>query len=1338
MPKDGNDRRGQITEIRRRYQALARTIKGFPQEGPAQESLAELSMYLENIYKNTEQFYKKDKNGNYPIVDTITLERLSKNYRSALKACDAVLKAEGQTPAMTELANEVKALLSKDSSALETAVVNKNSNYTLGEIIELGRSKTVDVGNAELNASSGQMSARIPLNIEGLGDGFFTKSTIADPYTRMNLFIDGLENKYPDMSEVLEELREAGPGNVGCICVNKLYDLFTLGRQLNAKLELSNDIEGMEADAKKYYAMMSGSVIKPATLKKAMQNPDFLQCMLEFSEKMPPIINEYEFYVKDHKDGLSVGEGANIDKRNSAMSSISTLLGKKGLIAEAEPVIVISNGIPSSGTFMKKSEGWEISNHDPKNPMALKDPETFDNHELFDDIAAIQAMDYICGNIDRHEGNFFFTFSNVNGKMKATGVTGIDNDMSFGNTKPENESHTIGNIFIRPENMGVIGEEFATKVMELDRPKLELALRGHGISTEEVDSAWKRTQHLQDEIRKGLEHYKDVEHGKVDKGFLRIVPKDKWKKYNLKEIGKRKDPLDRPLNQFGVLDNMVYLYEKSVIDERDRAKEKKYEDIVRKKVYGTEPPVKKPFAFNKTVKVGEGLKAAEDAYAKFGVANPEQIKVKLKADQVLATAMGGSTNSRFPISYDVNEKEKQKGYFTASIYTDGKDKVRNTANSLIAKAKKEGRSETEIMVYSLLADDIIQDFSRTTDIGINYDDPKLYIGLGLDKKTAEDIVADEEMSHRIRTFNSKIDQVHEEIENQYLSEEETSIGAAEGGTIDKRNVTFYKMSELFGVSHIVPFTTNMQVEVDGKITDGTFMATAEGTTLEALGPDDPMAKMSSADFTGSALRDLADLQILDYLAMNADRNRGNYSFVYSEGPDPKCIGVRAIDNDYSYGTIDPGTIRNSSFVNLSEINVISETMAERIRNMDPDALRITYQGQGLSDREIEAAVGRFLNVQDKLERGGLEVVPDNEWNNRTLDSLAGDGKSIYKRIKVDVISVIPRFLDGAEKKETKYAEAARVNDFSEEVKEATDLTHIEQELELGAVKSMTASVTELPEDKAIDKKAFIDKSFELLSRIKKDLSTADSIFFKSSPEYKLMKKAVNKAYNMVKDIKEDIEDGGQEVPDVDLKKIAQNMKHIENLSDSYSDYKKRQLKNEHRNPTRVERLRLQASENVKTVGKSMSELVLKALRDEHRFDNVEEGIRERVQDYQKKLAENHYDNMDFQRGLASILYINGVSKNRSKIGSDKKISNSLSDKSIERNAEEIMKTPGFKQMIRNTDKEDLLALAGKANGQFLFKEYIKNMAKVQQKEEKKVKTNEPKPAAKDAERVAGK
>lgn len=1324
MPKnEGQDRRGDITEIRRRYESLSRRFKAFPENVQAQESLANLKMYLDNIYVISDQFYKKGNDGKYPVVDNPSLDALSKVYKGALKACEDVLKAEGQTQEMTEFATEIKTLLNKDNVALETAIVNSETDYTLGEIIELGRSKTVDAGNEPIQASSGLMSARIPLNIEGLGDGFFTKNTLANPLEKMDNLYDRLSKKYPDMKDFIDILKEAGPDKTGSICVKNIDLLFQLGSQLSGKPDLPEDKAGMEAAAKKYYETMSASYIKNEDLNTAFQNPDFVPCMLEFSKEMGALITEWEMYTKDNPDGLSIEEGANIDKRNAAMSTMSALLGKKGLIAEAEPVIVVSNGVPTAGTFMKKSDGWEISNLDPKNPMSSEDASIYDNPEVFDDIAAIQALDYICGNIDRHEGNFFFTFKDVNGKKVISGVTGIDNDMSWGIISPSNNSAKIGNIFIRPENMGVIGEEVAAKILELDKAKLNLMLRGHGLSTAEIDSAWERTQHFQDEIRKGQDHYKDVEVGKIDKGFIRVVKKDEWQNYKLAELSKEE-------NQFKVLSQMPEKRKKWIKDKDDENKTKEYETKVNREIYGIEPAEKKPFEFHKTTVVGEGLQAAENAFIKTGVENPDLIRVKVPGEEIIKVAnIGGASNSRLPISYDAPDGKGKTGFFTASIYMDGKEKMRVKAEDLIASARKKGVAENELAVYRSLYETLKHNpdmFDMYLDNKM-YQKPEILMRLGLNRTTAESLASDGQAFRRIRVFVSALSQAYNDIEDQYGNR--IGIGADKQGTIDKRNVAFYKMSELLG-TNVIPYTTNIEMESEGKITTGTFMETAKGVTMEKIRPGTPEAGMKEADFTGSALRDLADIEILDYICQNVDRNRGNFSFVYS--PEGKCIGVVGIDNDLSFGTYD-GDQRIMTQTFLSDITVMSEKMAERIRNMDPDALRKTLSGQELSQAEIDAAVTRFLNVQDKLEKGEISVIKDADWDKHTLSDLAGNKENIFKNVIENVIPLVKTYVeDGNEIKDTEYAKGNVVDDFTDEVKAATELRDMEKEADYDFVKSISDVVDALPEDKEIDRNSYINKSAEYLKILEGNLKTSDSVFFKSSPEFKNMKSEVKNLNQYVKNIQKEIKEGRNPI-DKDLKAIMQGMKHIGILADSYTDYKNRQVKIEKRNYTRVEGLRLQTAENIKTVGESMSKAIQKGLKEEHRYDNSEAGITEKIQEIQKKLADNHFEETDYRMGIASLIYASGILKNVDKIRDANKIATALSDEVIEKNAKEIMKSPDFKKMMISNSKEKMLAYAQRFNGQPLFTEYVKQIATHKQKEQGKYKNvanqkkNEAKP-----------
>ena len=171
--------------------------------------------------------------------------------------------------------------------------------------------------------------------------------------------------------------------------------------------------------------------------------------------KYGKIVKNHAVYVADNQRWLGVPEGSNIDKRNVAMSTMSEMLGKKGLIATAKPMVVVMNGKPVTGTFMTRAFKYNAYDNKTDNPIKDLGPEAYDNPAVFDDIAALQALDYICGNLDRHPGNIMLRFEEVNGKKMLVGITGIDNDMSWGVNNPaKGNQDLIGNFFVRPEQMG--------------------------------------------------------------------------------------------------------------------------------------------------------------------------------------------------------------------------------------------------------------------------------------------------------------------------------------------------------------------------------------------------------------------------------------------------------------------------------------------------------------------------------------------------------------------------------------------------------------------------------------------------------------------------------------------------------------------------------------------------------------------------------------------------------------------------------------------------------------------------------------------------------------------
>jgi hypothetical protein len=236
-------------------------------------------------------------------------------------------------------------------------------------------------------------------------------------------------------------------------------------------------------------------------------HPQYPKMMMELTYEMEKQQGLYITYIEEELY-LHTDADANIDKRNAAMSAVTSLVGKPNLLAKSETMILMQNGKAVSGTFMENAVGKDAFHLSEDDPMREYDGDVYDNHEVFADIAAMQALDYICGNIDRHEGNMFYQFGDVNGKTKLIGITGIDNDLSFGLT-PATTKKNVGNVWIQPEQFGVLDAATAQRILAIEKSTLQSTLSGYRLSLKEINAAWERTAHLQEKIIEGLEHFKN-------------------------------------------------------------------------------------------------------------------------------------------------------------------------------------------------------------------------------------------------------------------------------------------------------------------------------------------------------------------------------------------------------------------------------------------------------------------------------------------------------------------------------------------------------------------------------------------------------------------------------------------------------------------------------------------------------------------------------------------------------------------------------------------------------------------------------------------------------------
>ena len=197
-----------------------------------------------------------------------------------------------------------------------------------------------------------------------------------------------------------------------------------------------------------------------------------------------------------------IKNGSNITDRNCAMTRIANLLGVNDLIAESHPMTILDvsdeeNKLKKDGVFMATAKG--ISYKDVCKKEEYKDG--FDHGLGFasvkKNIADMQILDYICGNIDRHLNNITYIFDVSN---TLVGIQGIDNDLSMGTIDP-GENKKISHLPCL-SNMFAISKSMADKVKDLTKESLEYVLKGLNLSNDEIEAAWKRTQNVKEKIKK--------------------------------------------------------------------------------------------------------------------------------------------------------------------------------------------------------------------------------------------------------------------------------------------------------------------------------------------------------------------------------------------------------------------------------------------------------------------------------------------------------------------------------------------------------------------------------------------------------------------------------------------------------------------------------------------------------------------------------------------------------------------------------------------------------------------------------------------------------------------
>ena len=1249
------------------------------------ESLGKYEKMLESLNQLaeiTEEYYWKNEEGKMPALKKEDITKIHHAYKEVLKNCNRMLTIpDNQLKGVNELVNELSMLLSLDEAALD--VVSPDKNMTLTEILENGRAVTVDIGNQSVSTTGNQMSSRIPLHIEGsdnvIKKGFFTKNSFADPLVNRDRILAEFRQKYPDMSEIFDHIET---------CDRQTFGNAVMGRA-EGSIKNKSDPNVAKNIAYKVWKNSLNMVNVPGTVAdKYETHPQYPKMMMELTYEMEKQQGLYITYIEEELY-LHTDADANIDKRNAAMSAVTSLVGKPNLLAKSETMILMQNGKAVSGTFMENAVGKDAFHLSEDDPMREYDGDVYDNHEVFADIAAMQALDYICGNIDRHEGNMFYQFGDVNGKTKLIGITGIDNDLSFGLT-PATTKKNVGNVWIQPEQFGVLDAATAQRILAIEKSTLQSTLSGYRLSLKEINAAWERTAHLQEKIIEGLEHFKNKKPGEIEPGFLRIVPADEWHHYNREVLAKAGN------NQFKMLGNIKELIQKHEKKEKSRElgyhrEKENLENLfqMEKEVNNTKPPV----PVGRILGHGTMLKAPEKHMV-------EPLKFVIPEDTVLDFTAGAS-NKRFAFSY-----EDEKGSLKECFFT--------KARTLEVYEERERFFEQYAQEHSQYAEFIDRmkahyqriDSSTYMD-NINYVPD--FEELGYDEVEAESLKKDKNVEMMTQIITGRMFGIMVELQNR-IQKENRSYHER----VDMRNVAMNQIGDSLGVPDLLARTVPVQIQMGENIVDGVAMERVDGVDVANYRKGDIAADITDHLFDGIGLKSVADLQILDYICMNLDRHSGNmiYKFDGLDTGNPQFIGVQGIDNDYSFiGICPPADKKLNNFsVALDQISVISEKMADKILHMKTDDITDALVGTTLNKKEIIAAQQRLTRLQEAIENKKIQVVKDEDWKDMKLKDLADYG-NIFGRL-TEALDKMKNAPDKV-RKTVNYEKIDRVDQFD---KGALDNRNIDKYMaaakETFEQDMLEIAKSERPLNELDENDVFLETK-ENLKLLSKMIEKADPALIKSSKEFKAMKNQCEQAVNRVSIIEREMkEKNTTQIGAEQSQFLFENIVALRRTANAYEMYKMDSL--EGREANKIENVRIEAAKTTSAIAEKLcvgfraNEKVRSLELHTNRTVNIE--IKAVIND----MKSPDFDKEESKQAFAKIIYLKTMIENSDKLKKSNSMASALNEKAVEKAVNVIMKSKAFDKFM-SRPQEQLLSMLENKNGVPFYKQFLRDNAAVMAK-----------------------
>ncbi len=482
---------------------------------------------------------------------SLTREAISEildGYKRLLKACnDYIRENEGKNLSGTQVGRveclkAMKGILTEDMVSLNESLMMENPG-SLITIISEGRSIEATIEDqSTIHTEGGQMSSRIPIRLKSedgrVEEGLFTeKSDLIGYLDVIKSYSEEYKTQFGEASYI---------GKMADIVFStELKPMRQLSMKLEKRLDNAKNREEIARSGFAAYELIKDileeKIDEDLKAKFLAEGPEADKLRKETLDMVKKAKDYCGSYVMNHYYA-GIPKGENIDKRNVAMSTIANYFDRGNLVAPARSFTVKIGDREVHGTFQKKAVGGDINRLTQDSELCglgkykQGDYSSVNSAELKRQIADLQVIDFICGNCDRHRGNMIYKTEIKDGKTVVTGITGIDNDMSFGTKNEANNSKDEK--IVNPKEMKIMRETTAKKVLDLTPEKLDFLLKDMNFTKVEMDNCKKRLEMLQNQLKEdmALQELKYVK--KLTKDMILVVPDEKFKDYDIRELAK--------------------------------------------------------------------------------------------------------------------------------------------------------------------------------------------------------------------------------------------------------------------------------------------------------------------------------------------------------------------------------------------------------------------------------------------------------------------------------------------------------------------------------------------------------------------------------------------------------------------------------------------------------------------------------------------------------------------------------------------------------------------------------------------------------------------------------